>query len=113
MLEPENGWKSKRSTVISLLTLASMSWSKEVNADYFSRTVSEVKRARLLKKENVILATPDPKKVETFHRKRSRLLKSFIYQTNIQDLLAGMITYLLDCKMERRKQKFKRGYTIG
>ncbi|KZR98119.1 Cc8L18.2-like protein, partial [Daphnia magna] len=86
--------EGKVKEVISLLTLALVSWSKEVTADYFSVTVSEVKRARLLKQEKGILAVPDPKKGRKITPEEIEIVEEFYLSDEFSRLMPGMNDYI-------------------
>ena len=86
--------EGKVKEVISLLTLAPVSWSQEVTADFFSVTVSEVKRARLLKKEKGILAIPNPKKGRQISAEEIGIVEEFYLSDEYSRLMPGMNDYI-------------------
>ena len=79
-----------QSAILSLLTLAPVSWTISSTAVFFSVTEWEVKRARMLKKEKGILEKPNKKKGRAMTEEEKQIIKEFYESDEHSRLQPGM-----------------------
>ena len=82
------------SGIISLLTLAPSSWSQQTCADYFSVSISQVKRSRILKREKGILSVPDKKNGRKISLEEIEIVHDFYLSDDYSRMMPGMKDYV-------------------
>ncbi|KZS00208.1 Cc8L18.2-like protein, partial [Daphnia magna] len=78
------------SGIISLLTLAPSSWSQQTCADYFSVSISQVKRSHILKKEKGIPSVPDKKIGRKISLDEIEIVQDFYLSDDYSRIMPGM-----------------------
>ncbi len=82
------------SGVMTLLTSVPSSWSAQVTANFFYASISEVKRSRILKKEEGILGIPDKIKRRKITQEEIEILHEFYMSDEHSRIIPGMNDYI-------------------
>jgi hypothetical protein len=76
--------------ILSLLTLAPVSWTQQQTSHLFDVSISQVKRSRILKKQKGILAIPDNKKGRQLSPEEEEIVKDFYLSDENSRVQPGM-----------------------
>jgi hypothetical protein len=79
----------KSADLLSLLTLAPVSWSLQQTATFFSVSVNEVRRSRILKEEKGVLSRPDPKISRKISDSEKDIIQNFYMDDDNSRLMPG------------------------
>lgn len=97
------------SGVMTLLTLVPSSWSQQETANFFSVSISEVKRSRILKKEKGILGIPDKKKGRKITVEEIEIIQEFFLSDEHSRIMPGMNDYIsVQVKEGEKKTKMQK-----
>ena len=102
-LKQEN---NNQSAIISLLTLAPISWTIAETASYFNVSVSEVRRARILKSEKGILSMPDKRKGRAMSEEEKKIVTDFYESDDYSRMQPGM-NDSISVRVNENKKKVK------
>ena len=80
--------------ILSLLTLAPVSWTQQRTSHFFDVSISQVKISRILKKEKGILAIPDNKKGRKLSPEEEEIVKDFYLSDENSRVQPGMNDYV-------------------
>lgn len=82
--------ENDQSSILTLLTLAPVSWTISNTAQYFDVTESEVRRARIFKKEKGIMGVPNKRKGRSMSDEEKQIIKEFYESDEHSRMQPGM-----------------------
>lgn len=93
------------------MTLVPSSWSAQVTANFFYASISEVKRSRILKKEEGILGIPDKIKRRKITIKEIEILHEFYMSDEHSRIIPGMNNYIsVQVKEGEKKTEMQKSF---
>ena len=95
-----------QSAILSLLTLAPISWTISFTAEFFSVSEWEVRRARILKKEKGILETPNKKKGRAMTDDEKQIIREF-YESDEHSRMQPGMKDTVSVRVEAGQKKIK------